>query len=303
MLRISILCLLSALLLSCGFSPSGDYTFQLDHAQRKIRIYHKSTPQKLSFEVTVLTNLGDIETTAGFCLAALGKFRAFSTAYDAASGTVRIGPAASWYEIYFQLAVFSMPEIRNDLIRYGLIQTEWRKWIRDSERINDPVSLALRDWKYNLYLEDDMAELFRLSGCEWSDLDRMYPYEVSYLLKQILFISLQEMLSRTARYYNPREFGSIFSQLVTLPEAVAFTGYLTAKYGMDRTMKLARTTFTTNSWKSLTGEFFHDTEGDFTKGLEKIKFTGKFQDAEFRARLDESLKIYNQMTKSTLFRK
>jgi hypothetical protein len=303
MLRTWILLSLLTLLFSCGLNRSAEYTFQVDRSQRTLRFYHVGTPERASFEISLLSNAGNLDTAAEFCLDAFSKFKEYSKTYDAVSGTVRIGPAADLYQVYFQLAAFSMPEVKNDLIRYGLIQSSWRKWVRESETKNDTVSIALRDWKYNVFLAEDFNDLFRSFNAGQSDLDQVYPYAVSYILKEILFISLQEMLARPARYYNPREYGSIFCQMVTLPEAVAFTEYLTAKYGKDRVLKMAKTSFSTNSWKSLTGEFFHDTEGDFTAGLEKKEFQGIYQDARFREKLDELLKTYNKMTKSTLFRK
>lgn len=290
------------LLASCG-KPGGDFTYRTDKNESKIFIERKAMPGKTAFEIAFTSGTVPLETAAVFCIGALERFRVLSRPYDPAQGTVRIGPEGDLYRVFFQLGIFSLPELKNSLLRSGFIQTQWRQWAEESSEKHDPVSVLLAGERHNLFRIPEFKNLLALYVTNRLDRDQVYPYAASYLLKKVLFISLQEILSRPYRYDQPREADTVFSQVVILPEAVAFVGYLTDKYGYRRTLLAAKNEFSTNSWKNLIGEDFHDTEGDFTARLEERKFDGVFGDPEFLGKLDALLETYNKMTKSTLFRK
>ena len=298
------LCLAAAFVLfSCGARSAGEFSYRTVEKENKIFIERKAYPGKTAFEVTFISSDVPLKTAAEFCIGSLERFMELSAPYDPSLGTVRIGPESDLYRVYFQLGAFSLPEFKNGLLKTGFLQSRWRKWADDVGKKTDGVSLYLQKEKYNMFRVPELDGLLSRYCDEDADIRQVYPYAVSYLLKQILFVSLQEILSRPYRYDRPGEVSSAFSQIVTVPESLVFTDYLTEKFGFGRTLKAAKTEFSTNSWKKAFGEEFHDTEADFTTKLESRAYGGAFDNAEFRAKLDELLEMYNRSTKSTLFRK
>lgn len=303
MLRVVLSLTAALLLLSCGVRSGKEFVYRIDEKENKIAIERSAEPGKTAFEVVFVSTNIPLKTAADFCIGTLERFMELSRPYDPAQGTVRIGPEKDLYRVFIQLGAFSLPDLKNGLLRTGFIQSQWRKWIGESAGKNDNVSQLLNNEKYDLFRITEFRELLSQYCTNQTDLEQVYPFTVSYLLKQVLFISLQEILSRPYRYDQPREADSVFSQLVTIPEALTFTAYLTEKYGAKRALLTAKKEFSTNSWKQYVGEEFHDTEGDFTARLEDREYKGVFQNAEFRGKLEELLKIYNSTTKSTLFKK
>lgn len=292
-----------SLVVSCGVKKGGDFTYRTDEKQGKIFIERKTIPGRTAFEIVFSSADISLNTVADFCVGALERFSELSVPYDPAQGTVRIGPESDLYRIFFQLGVFSLSEMKNSLMRMGFIQSEWRKWTEESGGRNDSVSALLDAQKNDLFRIAEFRELVTAYCTNREDRDQVYSYAASYLLKQVLFISLQEILARPYRYDQPREAGSVFSQVVILPETVAFNAYLEGKFGRTRTLMASKAEFTTNHWKRTIGEDFHDTEADFASRLEDREYKGVFLNRDFRDRLDSLLEVYNKMTKSTMFRK
>lgn len=290
-------------LFSCGIRSVGEFRYRTAEKENKIFIERKAYPGKTAFEVTFISADVPLKTAAEFCVGSLERFMELSAPYDPSLGTVRIGPESDLYRVYFQLGAFSLPEFKNGLLKTGYLQSRWRKWVIESRDKNDDVSIYLKKEKHNMFRVPELDDLLSRYCDKDADIGQVYPYAVSYLLKQILFVSLQEILSRPYRYDRPGEVSSAFSQIVTVPESLVFTDYLTEKFGSGRTLTAAKTEFSTNSWKKAFGEEFHDTEADFTSKLESRTFGGAFVNAEFRAKLDELLELYNRSTKNTLFRK
>ncbi len=225
------------------------------------------------------------------------RFSIYNEIKSSNTGILKIEFNGNIYRLFYQLGLFFLSDMKNDLIKYGIIQMEWNDLLlKNNNQFLGPE-------KYNLIRISDFSDLMNKYGLNNNDLLEVYPYTVKYLLNQILFISPQEILSRPARYLTENELENIFCQVVILPEVTEFTAYIKNKFGINRLLMLSESEFTIKNWKSISGEEMSDTEGGFAKNIENKNFQGIFLDKGFTGSLDRNLELYNKITKPTLFKK
>lgn len=189
------------------------------------------------------------------------------------------------YTLFFKLGNNFYGYMKNDVIRFGIIEAEWlnfQKELKQNEifRINEIDGYLIK----NNFSEKDKKDL--------------YKYAVNYLAKENLFVSIQEFFDRPYRYFNINELDTIFMRLVILPESKEFTEYLIKKFGRKKVIQFAKIEYTKENWQKFFGEKINDFEEEFFKYIENYKFSKKYN-SEF----ENLIAIYNKNSKKTLFKK
>ncbi|MCX7821661.1 MAG: hypothetical protein N2258_08330 [Brevinematales bacterium] len=188
------------------------------------------------------------------------------------------------YTLFFQLGDNFYSFLKNDLIRFGLIEIEWLK-----------LKKELNDKGYFRITEIDN---FIMSQIQEKNKKEIYKYAINYLAKENLFVSIQEFFDRPYRYFNLNELDTIFMRLVILPESKEFTEYLIKKFGKNKVIKFAQSEYSKEKWEKFFGEKINDFEEEFFKYIENYKFPKNFN-KDFEA----LIALYNKNSKKTLFKK
>jgi hypothetical protein len=289
--------LFSLLFLSCS---NNTLEIKQNGAGYKILVY--SGLKKPIYEIDCNTSYEETKKVSGFTEKTL---KLFEKIYRNRPASRKPGQPAGetdaiiidfnndYRRLFFSLGIYSLYDFKNDLIKFGLIQREWKGLISGS----------INNEKYGIIPIRDFQDLFTDYKLNGTDLSQLYPYMVNYLLKEILFVSIQEVLERPGRYLTENELGTVFCEVVVLPETVEFTDYLVKKFGYDRVFKIAKVEYSKQSWKSILGEEINETEEYFSKEIKSRKYNGLYENKEFTDKLDAFLKLYNKITKPTLFRK
>ncbi len=288
---------LSLLFISCLFSCSQKGQFSIiesmdkssseiqisDQQKTRIKAYYKGTPE-------------EAQKMAQFILQADRVFQKWGDSQN--NEPLVLEAESNVYRLFFSIGGYCLSDWKNEVLKQGLIQTEWNQWLLDKDDLG-----FLAQEKNRPVRIDDFENFFVEFKWKESDQIQIYPYLVYYLLKEVLFVSIQEFLARPERYYNINEIDSVFSQMVILPESAEFFKFILKKYGKAMAVKLGKSSYSPEEWKRLSGEEMHDMEEEFTKSLENHDFKGVYQDQVFLKKLNDLLRIYNKMTKPTLFRK
>ncbi|MEJ5283970.1 MAG: hypothetical protein ACP5Q5_01950 [Brevinematia bacterium] len=188
------------------------------------------------------------------------------------------------YSLFFKLGNNFYGYMKNDVIRFGMIESEWlnfQKELKQNEifRINEIDS----------YIKNNFSE---------KDKKDLYKFAVNYLAKENLFVSIQEFFDRPYRYFNINELYTIFMRLVIIPESKEFTEYLIKKFGKNKVIQFSKKEYTKENWQKSFGEKINDFEEEFFKYIENYKFSKNYN-SEF----ENLIAIYNKNSKKTLFKK
>ncbi len=283
-------------LCSCETSGSGDFRAETG-TNGAVMIYHGRVRSWPVFEVM---NTGSGQTAgriSGLSLEIIRKTVRMAGSGGLPSETVQVGFDGNLYRLFMTLAVYATQDMKNDLIRYGLIQNEWREWVETSS------DEAARKERTGMFRNPELDAWIGGNCADRSDREQVYPFAVSYLLREILYVSVQEFLSRPARYFNLREIETPFLQLVSLPESAEFAAYLKGKYGPGKTLAASRTEFSAAAWKGIFGEDIHETEADFSSIAENRRYRGALSDPLRVREFERLLKLFHRTTKPALFRK
>lgn len=208
-----------------------------------------------------------------------------------------------YYRLFFTVCYYATVEYQNDLLRFGLIEYLWQKAFLHRSALSLFVKSDTDTLSERPYRIGDLDNLFAKHSIRRSDIELAYPYTVHYLLKKVLFVSLQEFNSRPARYFNLAELDTYFSRMVALPESMEFVRYLTQRFSLKKVLKLMETPFNGDIWEKELSEKINETEAAFAKTLENKSFTGVYASGPFKDALDQYLELYNKTTKPTLFHK
>jgi hypothetical protein len=235
----------------------------------------------------------DLDFFAGFVDRSMRRLCPY-TANNHTGLTYRIPYNGDYYLLFYSIGLHLLSDWRNELLKYGIIEMEWRNLLRGG---------YLKSYSRNHFRIPDIDGVMGKYELTPEDEGLVDAYTVNFLIKEISFISVQELLSRQARYYNPAEIDTVFTRMTVIPESSEFTVYVLKKFGMARLKNLASTEYGNETWFKMTDEKINETEGSFAKNIENYKFTGIFENSGFTNELYGVLKTYNKNTKKTLFRK
>jgi len=198
------------------------------------------------------------------------------------------------FTLTIQAGDFYFRDFPNRIIVYGMILDTWFHLIHNQKKsvytaLNPPSEIYLKDV---LKLYSDFNQDFRPL--------EFIRYNVRFTLKQIYFISVQELLERPFLYYAPRYTQDIFFKTVVIPETYTFYLYLKKIYSVKRLVKIAKSAYNKQSWQKAVGESVNETEKKYTVQIENIHFKMDKQ-TNFTKHLNEILNVYHSTTKKTLF--
>ncbi len=208
----------------------------------------------------------------------------------------------SLYDLLFILGGKYFSDYQNQALVVGMLQDRWATILMEHNNFPDEIASYLDQEWYNIIMIKDFKDLLSSEKVTRKDVEEIYKYLNLYLLDQVYFVSLQEVMERPYRYFHPEFFRSYFSQIVILPELRFFYSYINKKYSRNRIKNLMKQKYGVEEWEKNTGEQIHEVEDGFRKSIETQKFTFLDDNQSFKVKLDALLKLYNTTTKSTLFK-
>ncbi len=200
-----------------------------------------------------------------------------------------------YYRLFYSIGLHLLSGWKNDLLKYGIIEMEWRTLMTGEE--------ALKSESGRYFRISDIDNVIQKYELRPEDERMINTYVIYFLLKEISFVSIQEFLSRPDRYFNQGDLDSIFTRMTVIPESEEFARYVLKKFGRTGLLRVASVEFSNNAWLSLTDEKINETEGSFSRNVENFKFSGVFTNGAFTNELFGELKLYNKTAKKILFRK
>lgn len=206
------------------------------------------------------------------------------------------------YDLLFRLGGAYFQNAPNQALVMALLQD---CWIRLGKHPRYKAMLwqkILARQRHLLVRIPDFEKLFARYQLDTVSLLEVYAYINLYLLDEIYFVSVQELMSRPYRYFHDSFYSSIFSQVVILPEMYGFYQYLYKQYGTRRLMKALRTSYSPDAWMKIFGEGVNETEDGFRRSIENTTFRIFTAQPALKSELDSLLKLYNTTTKATLFK-
>lgn len=210
--------------------------------------------------------------------------------------------AAAYYPMFFNLARLETSGLKNEVLRVGLIQQAWMELV--SLSYTEASLASFRKSEGYAYVQiPEISRHMESYTVPPSEAAQIYDYMNAYLLKEVLFVSLQEFTDRPSRYFADTDLSTPFSQVVIIPECAAFSGFMRSRIGNSRLLKLASKPFKPETWKSIAGEEINESESAFTHEMEGKSRTGIFNNPSWLSELNRWLSVYHRMTKPTLFRK
>jgi hypothetical protein len=201
------------------------------------------------------------------------------------------------YELFFMLGDAYFNGYKNKPLVYGLINLEWQKRVENGDWKDEAGSLT-----YGIRLPE-MQKLVDDYGLDKKQKNTLYLYVNSFLLREIYFVSVQEMMERGYLYFTPAEVENVFFQSVILVEMTEFARFLSVRFGYGKTMKLAKEAYSREFWQANLGEGVPEVENDFVVTFEEMKLEGVLADSNFIGEIDKLLTLYNTGTKTTLFQR
>jgi len=216
-------------------------------------------------------------------------------------GTIQLEYKGDLYSLYFEIGTFVLSQFQNDLFKYGIIEIEWNEVLKKLLKKQGQRYPQLKEIREKFFMIPDIDGLLKKYKLEEKELREVYAYTVRFLLKEIYFVSLQEIFSRPKRYYRLEEINTYFYRVVIMPETIEFVRYVLGKFGRGKMVELSYRDFSKEDWKKITGEEIHETELDFTKQIEGKNFSGVYNNEQFVNEMDGYLKLYNSTTKKVLF--
>jgi hypothetical protein len=208
----------------------------------------------------------------------------------------------SLYRLFYSLGIAMTPAVQVDLFRCGLLEECWQDWQKRRTDYWKKRFASFPDDRLDPFQIEEIRSLFRERGMTPAQTKDSTAWGTAFLLREILFVSVQEFMTRPWRYYQQKDLDSPFFRVVVMPESLEFTRFLVSRFGKDRLVKAARNDYSKENWKKAFGEEVNETEETFTKGIESRVFPPVYRDREFSNRLCSLLKFYNTATKATLFK-
>lgn len=201
------------------------------------------------------------------------------------------------YKLFFMLGDAYFSEYKNKPLVYGLINLEWQKRVENGNWKDEAEGLT-----FGVRLPE-LQKLVDEYGLNKKEINDLYLYVNSFLLREIYFVSVQEMMERGYLYFTPDEVDEVFFQSVILVEMTEFARFLAVRYGYGKTMKLAKEPYSREFWQANLGEGVPEVEDTFVTGFEEMKLNGVLADSNFIKEIDKLLTLYNTGTKTTLFQR
>ncbi len=241
---------------------------------------------------------GDSDKIAGFSSFIDSALLSFYPYINPDAGrTYKIQYSTNYYQVFYSIGIHVLSDWKNDLLKYGIMEIEWDKMITslDKDRIFKESG--------GFFRVKEIDDLLSGANAVPAYYREIYPFTIRFHLKEVTFVSIQEFISRQARYYSPDEIEDQFARMTVIPESAEFTRYVLNKFGFKRFVLLACAEYSGDSWKKITDEKINETERMFAESIENYPFYGIFSDQEFTNKFYMALKNCNKNTKKNLFRK
>ncbi len=190
----------------------------------------------------------------------------------------------SYYSLFFRVGNNYYSDIKNDVIRFGLIEIDWLNFKSKIGEKREFFRVKEIDKYIENFSEKDKRDAFK--------------FAVKYLAEKDLFVSIQEFFDRPFRYFSIFEIETLFTRMVVMPEAKEFTEYIINRFGRNKVIKFGKKEYSKERWKKYFGENINDVEEEFFKYIKDYKFSSSFDKD-----LLTLIKIYNKNSKKTLFKK
>ncbi len=211
---------------------------------------------------------------------------------------------ADWdfYDLYYQLGGQYFKDYKNAALLMGMLQKIWIDISLDN-KYSVFISHKVLPLKYYIIGIEEFDTLFKKYSLDEQGFRDLYEYVNKYLLEQILFVSVQELMESPYKYFQGSFYKSIFTHAVILPEMTEFYSYILRIYGKRRVLNCMSVEYSRENWKKIFHEEINETENNFRIQIEDQKYEGIYNNPQFLEELNVLLKLYNTSTKATLFSK
>ncbi|MFN3660953.1 MAG: hypothetical protein ACK4TN_06950 [Brevinematales bacterium] len=208
------------------------------------------------------------------------------------------------YQDTFLIGNKLLRDWKNLTLRWAWIQQVWETMRYEADISKDEWASLLKKEMISYVRMRDFDDLFRKYQLNQFQVREARQYLIQFLIVEVYFVSLQELMERYGRYYTMNDLPTVFFQLVVLPESVEWLTFLQKRYGKGTIRQVARMTYDKEAWEKKLGKPVSDLESEFVKGLENKKFSmGIWTNLDFVHEYQNLLALYNQSTKQTLFKK
>ncbi|MFN4215847.1 MAG: hypothetical protein ACK4HQ_00385 [Brevinematales bacterium] len=208
------------------------------------------------------------------------------------------------YQDTFLIGNKLLKDWKNLTLRWAWIQQVWETMRYEAEVSRASWASFLKKEMISYARIRDFEDLFRKYQLSQFQVREARQYLIQFLIVEVYFVSLQELMERYGRYYTMNDLPTVFFQLVVLPESVEWLTFLQTRYGKGTIRQVARMMYDKQAWEKKLGKPVSDLESEFVKGLENKKFTmGIWANLGFVHEYQNFLALYNQSTKQTLFKK
>jgi hypothetical protein len=257
---------------------------------------------KPALTISYETDMVSATNVAGFLADSIMRFSRIART-DTTNINIKLDDKTpDYYRLFFTTGDRYFADYKNTPIIYGILQLEWESILNSRINRNDPVSVMLRRERYNTIRIKDFQNLFARNHINRQDLTKVFPYINLFTLREVLFISVQEIMERPSRYVGTRHIDTIVFNVVIIPEITEFTRFLVRKFGRRRVIRFAREEYSVAGWKKAFGEEINETEAQFADYIEDMEFDGIFKNQSFINEFEELLKLYNTITKDSIFK-
>ena len=217
--------------------------------------------------------------------------------------TIDLPAAPDLYPSVFRLGTEYFSAVDNKAIVFGIVQYEWKKKLLGTFTGEDFLSQWLKTEQYRIIRIKDYEIIFEKYKLNSAEMNLVYRYINRFLFREVLFISVQELMDNDPRYFSLTEIDHVFSQAVTLPQMADFVQYIAEKFGKDRLIEFGKLPFNADKWTELYGEPLNISEEQYTFEIQKANLFGIYTNKQFTDFLDTVLLLYNSTTKQVLFQK
>jgi len=208
------------------------------------------------------------------------------------------------YQNTFLIGQVILQNWKNLTLRWAWIQQIWEDMRWEAVTSSRPWTPVMKETPLSFTQVRDFASLFQKYQLTGFQIREARKYLIQFLSVEVYFVSLQELMERYGRYYTMNDLPTVFFQVVVLPESVEWLEFLQGRYGRGTIRRLARLAYDKQVWEKKLGKPVSDLESEFVKGLEGRRFTtGIWASLDFVHEYQNLLTLYNQSTKSTLFKK
>lgn len=228
--------------------------------------------------------------------------RFFRLEPNPSSGVIEI--TEERYVDFFQMGNVMLKNWKNLTLRWAWIAQVWEGMRWQAIKSQAAWAIPLQGEMMSYCRVRDFENFFQKYQLTPQDLRQTRQYLVQFLIVEVYFVSLQELMERYARYYSLTELPAVFFQVVVLPESVEWLEFLQRRYGNGKIRDLARMSYDKQQWERKLGKPVSDLESEFVRGRERLTFDrGIWRNLDFVHEYQNLLTLYNTSTKPTLFKK